>query len=273
MTTDAIQVELSEGAACAGALLVGADGVASRIRALAGIASEHQALDDLALTAVLKTTEPHRDHAWQRFWPDGPLALLPLGGAYTRSLIWSAPAATVQKLLALPEPAFEEELARRAPAFGDFHLCSPRQTFPLGLGQAHRYIGTRVALVGDAAHQMHPLAGQGMNLGLEDAAALAATLADRRYGMDPGDHRRLRHYERWRKAANTPMLQGVEWLRRLFGARHPALVAVRTFGLHLTEHQPWLKRQLIYQAAGLHEDRPETGRSSSAARGGPLKPY
>src|SRR6185436_1319023 len=179
-------------------LVVGADGARSRVRELAGLAARRTDYGQIAIVAMVHTARPHQRTAWQRFLGDGTLAFLPLGDG-SSSIVWSVLAARGEKLLAASREEFERELERDFDgALGTVRLASERVKFPLWRLSAEHYVSARVALVGDAAHVVHPLAGQGANLGLLDAAALADVLSETG-GEDPGAERILRRYERWRR--------------------------------------------------------------------------
>lgn len=252
---DQVRATLTDGDTLNTPLLVGADGAGSVVRTLAGIPYQQQAYAESALTLTVNTAAPHEATAWQRFLPHGTLALLPLGAARERSVIWAVDEAAAAALLALDDTTFCQKLQEAAPACGACTVITPRRLFPLVRGQAARYIGPRVALVGDAAHQIHPMAGQGLNLGLEDAAALADVLTTDPHG-DPGRTACLRTYERWRKAANLPVTQGIDWIRWAFRRQGLPWEALRSAGLRYTESQPWLKRGIMQVAAGLVGRRP-----------------
>lgn len=256
-----IGVVLSDGTSIRARLVVAADGAASKARALAGIEVRGWSYDQKAVVATVATERSHQATAWQRFLPDGPLAFLPLRDGLS-SIVWSTRPEHAERLLAADPAAFMSELgdafARR---LGDITGCSPRAAFPLRLQYANSYIGTRIALVGDAAHAIHPLAGQGVNLGMLDAAALAEVLrdADAR-GRDFGATATLRRYERWRKGDNLMMMLIMDGFKRLFGATAPPLSLARNLGLTLTDKAMPVKNLLIRHAMGLKGDLPQIAR-------------
>lgn len=249
---DRILLELADGETLAAGLLVAADGAASPLRALAGIGTRGRDYAQRAVVAHVATERPHEDTAWQRFLPGGPLALLPLADGRS-SIVWSLPEAEAQRVLALDERAFLDELG----VASDFRLgrilsTTPRAAFPLKLQLAERYQADRFVLLGDAAHAVHPLAGQGVNLGLRDVAELRDTLLDARAaGRDLGAAHVLRRYARRRRSADTLDALGFDALARIYAWQSPALVATRGVGVRLLDRLGPLKRQLSEHAAGL----------------------
>ncbi|RCS29819.1 FAD-dependent oxidoreductase [Rhodanobacter denitrificans] len=249
---DRIQLELAGGETLAASLLVAADGAGSPLRALAGIGTRGRDYAQRAVVAHVVTERPHQDTAWQRFLPGGPLALLPLADGRS-SIVWSLPEAEAQRVLALDDKAFLDELG----VASDFRLgriaaTTPRAAFPLKLQLAERYQADRFVLLGDAAHAVHPLAGQGVNLGLRDVAELRDTLVDARAaGRDIGAAHVLRRYARRRRSADTLDALGFDALARIYAWQSPALVAARGVGVRLLDRFAPLKRRLSEHAAGL----------------------
>jgi len=249
---DRIQLELADGETLAARLLVAADGAASPLRQLAGIGTRGRDYAQQAVVAHVSTERPHGGTAWQRFLSTGPLALLPLADGRS-SLVWSLPEAEAQRVLALSEQAFLDELGLAS----DFRLgriiaTTPRATFPLKLQLAERYQAERLVLLGDAAHAVHPLAGQGVNLGLRDVAELRDTLvAARDAGRDIGAAHVLRRYARRRRSADTLDALGFDALARIYAWQSPALVAARGLGVRLLDRLAPLKRRIAEHAAGL----------------------
>jgi 2-octaprenylphenol hydroxylase len=249
---DRQRVELEDGTLLAARLLVGADGRNSRVRDYAGIHAQVSDYGQQALVAVVATERPHAETAWQRFLPTGPLAFLPLFDGRC-SIVWSATSAEAQRLLQLEDAAFCEALGE---AFG-FRLgkvldCGERVLFPLLRQSAQHYVRPRIALVGDAAHVIHPLAGQGVNLGLKDARELADTLlAARAQGRDVGAFGVLRRYERARKGDNLLMMRLMDAFKQLFGTPTAPLRWARNAGLNLVDAVPALKNQIMRSAMGL----------------------
>lgn len=249
---DRIQLELADGTTLAASLLVAADGAASPLRQLAGIGTRGRDYAQRAVVAHVTTERPHESTAWQRFLPDGPLALLPLADGRS-SIVWSLSEAEAQRMLALDEQVFLDELGLAS----DFRLgriiaTTPRAAFPLKLQLAQCYQADRFVLLGDAAHTVHPLAGQGVNLGLRDVAELRDTLlAARNAGHDIGAPHVLRRYARRRRSADTLDALGFDALARTYAWQSPALVAARGLGVRLLDHLAPLKQRISLHAAGL----------------------
>ncbi len=242
-------------------LLVGADGRDSLVRELAGIATEGWDYEQRAIVANVKPAEWHQETAWQRFLPTGPLALLPLSDGRC-SIVWTASDERASELMRLDDQLFSEAVTEASEfCLGRLTLDGPRAAVPLRLQHAKRYVVPGLALIGDAAHAIHPLAGQGVNLGFLDAAELAATL-DLALG-----HRRdlaglwtLRHYERARRGDNLLMLGAMDAFKRIFGYSQQPLAALRGLGLTVTDRIAPLKRLFMGQALGLGTDLPPLAR-------------
>ena len=249
---DRVQLQLADGETLSAALLVAADGASSPLRKLAGIGTRGRDYAQRAVVAHVGTERPHEQTAWQRFLPSGPLALLPLADGRS-SLVWSLPEAEAQRVLTLDDEAFCNELG----AASDFRLgrivsTTSRAAFPLRLQLAERYQAERFVLLGDAAHAVHPLAGQGVNLGLRDVAELRDTLlAARLAGRDIGVAHVLRRYARRRRSADTLDALGFDALARIYAWQSPPLVAARGLGVRLLDRLSPLKRRLSEHAAGL----------------------
>ena len=259
---DGAALTLRDGRRISARLLVGADGADSAVRQYAGLALRRFALAQTAIVATVRTERPHDDTAFQHFLPTGPLALLPLAGAHHVSIVWSADTPRAQALMALDDVAFTAELTR---AFGErlgaLTVASARAAFPLALTHAVDYIAPAVALVGDAAHTVHPLAGQGVNLGLLDAAALAEVVLDAHgAGKDIGAHHVLRRYERWRKGDNWTMLAVTGGFKFLFGNDWPLVREARNLGLRATDRSQIVKNLFMRRACGLIGDVPRLAR-------------
>ena len=248
---DRIAVQLDDGQTLTGKLLVGADGGNSWVRRQAGISVRGWDYDQAALVTWVKTEQFHRETAWQRFLPNGPLAFLPLTGGFS-SIVWSTSPAQARELEQMDEPAFREALAAAfGYALGAIESCGPRAVFPVRFFETEAYIQPRLALVGDAAHTIHPLAGQGVNLGFADARSLATVLLDAQAKHhDPGSHATLRRYERWRRADNRTMLITMDAFKRLFGSQWAPLRWLRNNGLNLTNRLGPVKHAIMRQAMG-----------------------
>ena len=245
-------VRLTGGRTLRGTLLVAADGSESAVRRLLALPVAAHGYGQTALVTHVASTQPHRDTAWQRFLPGGPLAFLPLSDGRS-SVVWSLPTERAEELLAAPPDAFVADLtSASAGVLGELGPCSARAGFPLQALHAPRYCAPRAALVGDAAHTVHPLAGQGMNLGLLDAAALARTLEDALLaGEDPGDLKVLRRYERERKGDNLAMLLALDALHRVFAL--PGWAAPwRLAAFSAVDRSGIAKRYLMRRALGLN---------------------
>jgi 2-octaprenylphenol hydroxylase len=248
------QLRLADGRHLVAKLLLGADGAQSTLRQLAGIETAGHSYAQSALVAHVRTTLPHRRTAWQRFLPTGPLAFLPLADGRS-SIVWSLPQAETDRLKAQGAAAFAHELTRASDGvLGECALVTGIKSFPLQLRYALQYVRRGLALLGDAAHAVHPLAGQGLNLGLMDAAVLADVLESA--GDAAGDLRVLRRYERWRKSENMLSATLFDGFDRLFSNAHPALTALRSFGLSSVERAPLAKREFARRALGLGGDVP-----------------
>lgn len=248
-------VTLDDGSSLAARLLVGADGRGSGVAARAGIARRGWAYGQTALVAAVDHERPHEGTAWQFFMPAGPLAILPLPGNRS-SIVWSERDERASAIAALPDEAFLDVMR---PRFGDFlgtiALAGPRFSYPLSLSLADSYVAPRVALVGDAAHGVHPVAGQGLNLGLRDVAALAEVIVDAaRRGEDIGAPDVLARYQRWRRPDGTALGLGMDGVNRLFSNRLPLLGAARGLGMGAARAIGPLRRALMRQAAGLSID-------------------
>ena len=247
-----IRVALSDGRNLRARLLIGADGRQSGVAARAGIRRTGHDYGQIALVAAVDHELPHEGTAYQYFMPTGPLAILPLPGNRS-SIVWSETRANARAISELPDDEF---LSVLRPRFGEAHgaisLAGPRFSYPLNLTLAERYVAPRIALIGDAAHGVHPIAGQGLNLGLRDVAALAEVIvAARRRGEDIGTDLVLARYQDWRRPDATALAFGMDGVNTLFSNANPVLRAARELGMGLVDAIPPLRRGFMRQAAGL----------------------
>lgn len=248
-----------EGGDCLGArLLIGADGANSKVRQWMGISSRGWDYQQKGVVATVQTEKPHQETAWQCFLPQGPLAFLPLDNPYRCSIVWSTTPEEATRLLALEEQEFAAALAAAFEyRLGAIQAVSPRAAFPLRLRHAETYTKPRLALVGDAAHTIHPLAGQGVNLGLLDATALAEVLMTaRKRKKDLGALATLRRFERWRKGDNFATQLVMDGFKRLFGNTLLPVRLIRNLGLTATDAATPVKCLIMRQASGLTGDLP-----------------
>ncbi|MFK2877481.1 UbiH/UbiF/VisC/COQ6 family ubiquinone biosynthesis hydroxylase [Rhodanobacter hydrolyticus] len=249
---DRVALELADGESLSARLVVAADGAASPLREMAGIATRGRDYAQRAVVAHVATERAHEQTAWQRFLPTGPLALLPLADGRS-SVVWSLPEHEALRVLALGDAAFMQELG----VASDFRLgriasVTKRAAFPLKLQLAETYQSERLVLLGDAAHAVHPLAGQGVNLGLRDVAELCDVLAAaREAGRDIASPHVLRRYARRRRSADTLDARGFDVLARIYAWQSPPLVAARGLGVRLLDRLVPLKRRIAQHAAGL----------------------
>ncbi|MHB9102288.1 MAG: UbiH/UbiF family hydroxylase [Sulfuricella sp.] len=249
---DAAVLRLEDGRELRAPLIVGADGRESWVRSQAGLDAEPAPYRQMGVIANFETGLPHGDAAWEWFRGDGVLAFLPLPGNRV-SIVWTAFEERASELMALPPDEFCRQVQEAShSALGKLTLLSKPAAFPLRLLHLEHLVKSRVALIGDAAHNVHPLAGQGVNLGFQDARELAKVLKDRGPQPDCGDYFLLRRYERARKADILAMQLVIDGLQKLFNNRNPALKLARNLGLSLTGSLPWLKNGLVQHAVGRH---------------------
>jgi len=254
----ASEVELADGERISARLLVAADGAKSKIRDQAGIATHGWNYDQSAIVTTVAHERDHNGRAEEHFLPAGPFAILPLKGKRS-SIVWTEEAREAARIVALSDAEFHEELERRFGLhLGDLQVVGARRAFPLGLFTARSFIGERLALIGDAAHVIHPIAGQGLNMGLRDVAALAEAIVDAaRLGLDIGSPGVLERYQRWRRFDTMTMGIATDGLNRLFSNHSDVLRLVRDLGLGMVERMPFLKLLFIREAAGFTGDVPK----------------
>jgi 2-octaprenyl-6-methoxyphenol hydroxylase len=258
-------VALQDGARLRTRLVAAADGQNSPLRRAAGIGTVEWRYRQTGIVTTVRHERPHDGIAVEHFLPAGPFAILPMTGNRS-SIVWTENADLAPHLLALPDAEFAAELRTR---FGDFlgvvEPVGPRWSYPFALMQAERYAGHRLALVGEAAHVIHPIAGQGLNIGIRDIAALAEIVIDaRRLGLDIGDPSLLERYERWRRADALLLAAVTDGLNRLFSNTIAPVKLARDVGLAMVNRLPPLKRLLMQHAMGVLGDRPRL------AKGEPL---
>jgi 2-octaprenyl-6-methoxyphenol hydroxylase len=264
-----VEATLADGRRVRAALAVACDGRDSPQRAAAGIGVARWRYDQAGIVCSITHERPHEGVAHERFLPAGPFAVLPLpdgeDGTHRSSIVWTERADLAPSMLALPDSEFAAEIQHRfGEGLGRLGMAGPRWSYPLGLLHADRYVAHRLALAGDAAHSIHPIAGQGLNLGLRDVAALAECLVDAaRLGLDIGASDALERYERWRRV-DTLMLVGVtDALNRLFSNDVPPVRLARDLGLGLVDRVPPLKRVFMRHAMGMLGDLPRLVRGEA----------
>jgi 2-octaprenyl-6-methoxyphenol hydroxylase len=253
-----VDVQFGDDTTMAARLLVAADGARSTIRQAAGIATHGW---DYPQSAIVTTVGHERDHggrAEEHFLPAGPFAILPLKGSRS-SIVWTEETREAERIVALPDAAFHDELERRFKLhLGEIDVVGARRVLPLGFFVVRSFVAERIALVGDAAHVIHPIAGQGLNMGLKDIAALAEVIVDAaRLGLDPGSATVLERYQRWRRFDTMTMGLATDGLNRLFSNRSDVLRLFRDVGLGMVDRLPGLKRLFMREAAGLFGDVPK----------------
>ncbi|MBN8955559.1 MAG: ubiquinone biosynthesis hydroxylase [Rhizobiales bacterium] len=253
-----IDARLADGSAYSARLLVAADGARSRLREQTGIAKVAWTYRQSAIVTTVAHERDHGGRAQEHFFPAGPFAILPLK-RNRASIVWTEETREAERIVALPDTEFMTEFERRfGLELGDITLAGPRRVFPLGFMMARSFIAERLALVGDAAHVIHPIAGQGLNIGLRDVAALAEAIVDAaRLGLDIGGTTVLDRYQRWRRFDTAAMGVTTDGLNRLFSNTSGTLKLARDFGLGVVDRLPALKALFIREAAGLTGDLPK----------------
>src|SRR6266478_5493209 len=255
---EGVDVTLADGSVIAASLLVASDGARSKLRERAGIATHGWDYDQSGIVVTVGHERDHHGRAEEHFLPAGPFAILPLTGKRS-SLVWTEKRTEAARIVALRDDEFHGELERRFGLhLGEVKALDKPRAFPLGYFVARSFIGERLALVGDAAHVIHPIAGQGLNMGLKDVAALAEAIVDAvRLGLDPGSSEVLERYQRWRRFDTMMMGMATDGLNRLFSNRSDALRLVRDVGLGMVDRLPGLKHWFIREAAGITGEVPK----------------
>ena len=258
ISASGVSVTLDTGETLSATLLIGSDGRQSGVAQRAGIKRTGWQYGQTAITCAIRHEKPHEGTAHQFFMPHGPLAILPLPGNMS-SIVWSETDAQAREFMALSDEDFTEVLRPRFGSFlGDIEQASPRFAYPLNLTIANRFIAERVALIGDAAHGMHPIAGQGLNAGLRDVGALAQVLkAARQRGDDIAAPLVLKSYEEWRRFDTHAMIAATDLTNKLFSNDNPILRAARDLGLGAVNAIAPLRRSFMREAAGLTGELPE----------------
>lgn len=251
------RARLADGCVVEAELAIAAEGRHSRLRAEADIAVTEWSYPQTGIVCTIAHEKPHKGVAHERFLPAGPLAVLPMRGKRS-SIVWTEHKSLAPSLLALDDAAFSAELARRfGPSLGPMRIEGPRWSYPLALLHAERYVDERLALIGDSAHAIHPIAGQGLNLGLRDVATLAEILVDaHRLGLDLGDRALLARYQRWRRFDNVAFMVATDALNRLFSNNIPLVRLARDVGLGMVNELPPLRRLFMRHAMGVVGELP-----------------
>jgi 2-octaprenyl-6-methoxyphenol hydroxylase len=266
-----VAVTLNDGRVLTGGVLIGAEGRQSPTRAEAGLNSARWDYHHRAMVTAITHEQPHGGVAWEIFFPTGPLALLPLldlpDGRHRSAVVWTVDERDAKGVIGMSDAVFIGEIAQRMEGiFGRIELAAPRMAYPLNFHHAPRIVEHRLALVGDAAHGMHPIAGQGLNLGLRDVGTLVQVLADgMRLGLDLGDAQVLARYERWRSLDNLSVMAATDALVRLFGIPGRLPSAVRRLGMGVVQRSGWLKKFFMEEARGMSGDMPDLLKFPSAA--------
>lgn len=261
-TAGAVQATLSNGARITAPLLVAADGRNSALRRRAGIAVTAWRYKQTGIVCTMGHERPHRGIAHERFLPSGPFAVLPMTDdprhGYRSSIVWTERTALAPAMMALGDKQFSAELAQRfGPWLGAVRVLGRRWSYPLSLLNAARYVGDRLALIGDAAHAMHPIAGQGLNLGIRDVAALAEVLVDaKRLGLDLGSAGVLQRYQRWRRVDAVVLLAATDVLNRLFSNDIAAVRLARDIGLAAVNRLGPVRRFFMRHSMGVLGELP-----------------
>lgn len=253
-----VRVTLEDGRVLAAPLLIGAEGRNSPTREAAQIPIARWSYDHTAIIVTITHERPHDNAAYEIFYPAGPFALLPMLPGNRSAVVWSVKAADAPTVLGLPDRAMAAELEKRMGGFlGAVALAGPRASYNLGFHHAATITAERLALVGDAAHGIHPIAGQGLNLGFRDVAALTQVLVEGvRIGLDPGDAQLLARYQRWRSLDTLMVAASTDGLTRLYGVPGRTASAIRRFGMGMVQRIGPLKDRLMAEARGESGDLP-----------------
>lgn len=251
-THDGVRVTLASGAMLAASLLVGAEGRASPTRDAAGIEVAKWSYNHVAMVTAITHEIGHANTAYEIFYPGGPFAILPMQPGNRSAIVWTVPEQQAAGMLALGERGWAAEAQKRMGGFlGEIAVAAPRSSYPLGYHRAARITDTRLALVGDAAHGIHPIAGQGVNLGFRDAAALIEVIVDgMRLGLEPGDAQLLTRYQRWRSLDTLSVTIAMDGLVRLFDVPGRLPSMVRRAGLAAIQKMGPLKNRFMAEARG-----------------------
>ena len=264
-----VAVRLEDGRSIKARLAVGADGRESPSRRSAGINVMRWSYPQTGIVCSIRHEKPHRGMAHERFLPAGPFAVLPLpdaeNGEHRSSIVWTERDTLAPAMMALDDAEFSQEIAQRfGDSLGAIAVAGPRWAYPLSLLQAERYTDLRLALIGDAAHVIHPIAGQGLNLGLRDVAALAECIVDaRRLGLDIGAADVLARYQRWRRFDNLTLMAVTDGLNRLFSNDLAPVRLARDIGLAIVDRMPPLKRLFMRHAMGTLGELPRLARGEA----------
>ncbi len=258
-----VSATLADGTLLQATLMVGAEGRMSPTREEAGITMAHWDYSHRAMIVGLTHSIPHDNVAWEIFYPAGPFALLPLlddaDGTHRSALVWTVDEKDAEGTLAMPREMYTAEVAKRTHGvLGELELSGPISSYPLSFQHTVQITGKRLALVGDAAHGMHPIAGQGLNLGLRDVGTLVEVLVEgARLGLDLGDAQLLERYQKWRALDSLMVMSATDGLTRLFGIPGKLPSAIRRLGMGLVQRTPPLKRFFMDEARGISGDVPE----------------
>lgn len=247
-------------------LVVGADGARSLVRSEAGIRLDCHDYEQEAIVATVQSARPHGKVASQVFLPSGPLAFLPLAPSHHSSIVWSLPKQEAERVKSLSDEAFKDALAQAfSYRLGMVVAVDQRYAFPLHRQEAKHYVKSRLALVGDAAHIVHPLAGQGVNMGLLDAASLVDVIVEALHShRDYASLSQLRRYERWRRADNVALLEGIDMIKTLFASEKQPVKALRSWGVALVNQVRFIKNVFTQHAVGDRRGLPTLARSPLA---------